>query len=97
VLGIFRALGATRFDLFSRQMLEGLLIALPAALLGVLIALLYNGLFNRIALQNDMPVVLSPLGFALGVLPSLLVGLLAAAYPAWRMSRTPPTVVLGRL
>jgi hypothetical protein len=97
VLGIFRALGATRFDLFLRQMLEGALIALPAALLGVLIARFYNWLFNAIALQNDIPVRLSALSLLLGVLPSFLVGLLAAAYPAWRMSQTPPTVVLGRL
>jgi putative ABC transport system permease protein len=97
LLGIFRALGATRLDLFNRQLLEGALIALPAALVGVLIALFYNTVFNRVALQNDVPVVLSPLALLLGIAPSFLVGLLAAAYPAWRMSRTPPTVVLGRL
>jgi putative ABC transport system permease protein len=97
VMGIYRALGATRVDLFNRQLLEGALIALPAALAGAVLAALLNLLFNRIALQNDIPIVLSPLAALLGIVPSFLMGVLAAAYPAWRISRTPPTVAMGRL
>jgi putative ABC transport system permease protein len=96
-VGIHRALGATRGALFARQMIEGSLIALPAALLGPLIALGQHRLFNSVALSNDIPVGLDVMSAAIGVGAAFLVGLLAAAYPAWRMSRTPPTVTMGRL
>jgi putative ABC transport system permease protein len=96
-LGIHRALGATRAALFGRQLIEAAIIALPAALLGLLIAVGQNRLFNRVALGNDIPVTLNLAAALLGGGPAFLVGLLAAVYPAWRMSRTPPTITLGRL
>jgi putative ABC transport system permease protein len=96
-LGIHRALGATRGDLFARQMIEAALIALPAALIGPVIAIWQHRLFNTIALVNDIPVGLDVTSAVIGVGAAFLVGLVAAAYPAWRMSRTPPTVTMGRL
>jgi putative ABC transport system permease protein len=94
-LGIHRALGATRAALFVRQMVEAALVALPAAVAGLLHAAILHAIYNRIALENDIPVRFGATATLLGLAPSFAVGLIAAAYPAWRMSRTPPTVYLG--
>jgi putative ABC transport system permease protein len=91
-LGIHRALGATRGTLFLRQMLEAAMITLPAVLAGLVWAAGQHAFFNEVALDNDVPVRLALDGAVVGGVPSLMVGLLAAAYPAWRMSRTPPAL-----
>jgi putative ABC transport system permease protein len=96
-LGIHRALGATRIAIFTRQMVEVALVALPAALLGLPMAVMQHRLFNRLALANDIPVEMTLTSASIGVGVAFLVGLLSGAYPAWRMSRTPATVTLGRL
>jgi putative ABC transport system permease protein len=95
-LGLHRALGATRGALFARQMAEAALIALPAALAGLPAALALHALYNSGVLENDIPVRLTITSSLFGVGPAFAVGLLAAAYPAWRMSLTPPTAYLGR-
>lgn len=90
-VGVHRALGATRRAIFARQMLEAALVATPAVVVAIVIALVQHAFFNRVVLDNDIPVQLTWRAAALGGLPSFLVGLAAAAYPAWRISRTPPT------
>jgi putative ABC transport system permease protein len=94
-LAIYRALGATRSRLFWMQMLEAAILMIPATALGVAAAAAQHAFYNRFVLENDMPVVLDALSVAIGGAGTVLVGLLAAAYPAWRAARTPPTVYLG--
>jgi putative ABC transport system permease protein len=96
-LGIHRALGASRASLFARSLLEGVMIAGPGALAGLLLALPYLSLYDHTVDRSGIPLRLTAAAFGLGVLPPLTVGLLAAVYAAWRASRTPPTVYLGRL
>jgi putative ABC transport system permease protein len=89
-LGIRRALGATRSSLFLRTVLEGALLALPAVLAGLLLAAPYLALYNRLVDRSGIPVQVTGLGILLGVVPPFAVGILAALYPAWRSSQTPP-------
>jgi putative ABC transport system permease protein len=96
-LGIHRALGATRASLFGRSLLEGVMLALPAALAGLLLTQPYVSLYDHTVDRSGIPLQVTGLGFALGVLPPIIVGLLAALYAAWRSSRTPPTMYLGKL
>jgi putative ABC transport system permease protein len=96
-LAIYRALGATRAMLFRMQMLEGLLVAVPAALAGIGSAALQHAFYNRFVAESDVPVTLEARAVLIGLGTAVLAGLLAAAYPAWRASRTPATVYLGRL
>jgi len=96
-LAIYRALGATRAMLFRMQMLEGLLVALPAAVAGLGSAALQHAFYNWFVAENDVPVTLETRAVLIGLGTAVLAGLLAAAYPAWRASRTPATVYLGRL
>ena len=90
-LGIHRALGASRVSIFARQLTEAALLAVPAALLGILLSLPYNGLYNHLLEINDVPVQMTVAAFARGMIPSVLVGVGAAIYPAWRLSLTGPT------
>jgi putative ABC transport system permease protein len=96
-LAIYRALGATRATLFWTQMLEAALLAIPATAIGIASAGAQHAFYNRFAAENDMPVALDTPVVLIGVATAIAVSLLAAIYPAWRASRTPPTVYLGRL
>jgi putative ABC transport system permease protein len=89
-LALHRALGATRGSLFLRQMLSAALLAAPASLLGVVLAIPYAEVFNQLAKLSDIRVRMTALGFVQGFLPALLVGIASAAYPAWLLSRTGP-------
>jgi putative ABC transport system permease protein len=95
-LGVFRALGAPRAAIFTRTFAEGLLLALPAALLAPLMGAPTLWLFNRYVRVVDMPLEQSALTLAFGVFPPLLAYTVASLYPAWRLARIPPTVHLGR-
>jgi putative ABC transport system permease protein len=90
-LGIHRAMGASRVSIFTRQLSEAALLAVPAALLGILLSIPYNGLYNHLLEINDVPVQMTVAAFARGMIPSVLVGVAAAIYPAWRLSLTGPT------
>ena len=90
-IGVHRALGATRLAIFARQMLEAALIAAPAVAVGMLYALGQHAFFNHYVIENDIPVRITVRAAVLGGVPAFLVGLVAAAYPAWRMSLIPPT------
>jgi putative ABC transport system permease protein len=96
-LAVYRALGATRSALFWMQMLEAALLAIPATALGIASAAAQHAFYNRFAAENDVPVSLDGPVVLIGVATGIAVSLLAAIYPAWRASRTPPTVYLGRL
>ena len=94
-LGVYRALGAPRTSIFARTWVEGMLLALPAALLGPLAALPTVWIFNRYVRVVDMPLEASALGLAFGVGVPLLACALGVTYPAWRLSSARPTVYLG--
>jgi putative ABC transport system permease protein len=95
-LEIHRALGAPRLSLFFGQMLEMSLIALPAALAAVALALPYIELYNRLVHDTDIPVSMVPTTLAAGIVVPFLAGLLSAVYPAWQLARIRPTVQFGR-
>jgi putative ABC transport system permease protein len=94
-LGVYRALGAPRASIFARTFLEGVLLALPAALLAPVASLPIVWMFNRYIHVVDMPLELSPLSVAVSMVSPLLVCALASVLPAWRLARTRPTVYLG--
>jgi putative ABC transport system permease protein len=95
-LAIHRALGAPRQSLFVRQLLEGILLAVPAALLGVLLALPLHMIFNHIVADSDVPLRLTGLGFLASAGPAVITGVAAALFPAWRVAQIRPTVSRSR-
>jgi putative ABC transport system permease protein len=95
-LQIHRALGATRRSLFFGQLLEMSMVALPAALAAIALAIPYIDLFNRIVADTDIPVRMVPATFLAGLVPAFLMGLLSAVYPAWQLALIRPSVQMGR-
>jgi putative ABC transport system permease protein len=96
-IGVRRALGASRKQVFLQHVVECELVGVLGGALGILLSLgavaIANGwvktLFNRSDLiQFDGQMA----AFALGL--SLLAGLVAGVYPAWRVCRIPPAVHL---
>jgi putative ABC transport system permease protein len=96
-IGVRRALGASRKDVFVQHVVESELVGLAGGLLGVLLALAALAGVNVWAktainrgdlFQFDAPMVVMAAGL------SLAAGLLAGLYPAWRVCRIPPAMHL---
>ncbi|WP_250459589.1 ABC transporter permease [Microbulbifer litoralis] len=93
--GVRRALGASRKAVFSQHLVESGCIGLAGGLAGILLTMagltlirhLAMGYMDRVA-SMDWLMMLSAIGLA--ILSSLLAGL----YPAWRISRTNPSIYL---
>lgn len=93
--GVRRALGASRNAIFSQHLVESACIGIAGGVLGILLTLaglglirqLQQGYMDRIA-SMDWTMMLAAIGLA--ILASLLAGL----YPAWRISRTNPSIYL---
>ena len=96
--GLRRALGATRRDIVRQHLAEVLIIGLAGGILGLGLAWLglagirtiYAGNYDTYEnlTRMDLTVVLATLAL------SLLAGLAAGFYPAWRIGRTAPAVYL---
>jgi putative ABC transport system permease protein len=95
-IGIYRTLGAPRRAICLRQMLEAALLCVPGSVLGVILSLPFFPLWNTIVRETDIPVEPSLMGAVLGALPGAIVGLLAALYPAWRISGVRCTITSSR-
>jgi putative ABC transport system permease protein len=92
-VGVRRALGASRSAVFIQHLVECELTALGGGLLGILMSWGVLGLVNRalageVKYQLDLPMIAT--GFGL----TLLAGLVAGLYPAWRICSVPPATHL---
>jgi len=97
VLGVQRALGATRRRVVGEQVLDAVLVAAPAAVLGVGVGALAAaaptatllGFLNEVGPGTQL---LGPLaGAAMGLVAMVAAG---AAWPAWRLNRRPVATLL---
>ncbi|MDB6168827.1 MAG: hypothetical protein JWM88_1691 [Verrucomicrobia bacterium] len=88
-IGVRKALGARRRDIFMQLMAEALAIGAVGGALGVLAGI---GLVNLLVwlLPGQPPPLLVPSAIALGFGASLLTGLIAGAYPAFTAARLDP-------
>ncbi len=93
IVGIRRALGASRRAIFLQHLVECELIGLLGGLLGLLLSFGTLALVNRLYeplvrtegfFELDVPMVATAIGL------SLLAGAIAGLYPAWRICSIPP-------
>ena len=96
-IGVRRALGASRKQVFLQHVVECELVGVLGGALGILLSLAAvaaaNGWVKTMVQRSDLIRFDVPMaGFALGL--SLLAGLVAGLYPAWRVCRIAPAVHL---
>lgn len=93
VVGVRRALGASRAAIFAQHLVECELVAMIGGALGILLSLGVLALVNRMYQPGgaeetffvlDPPMMLAGLGFA------LLAGAIAGVYPSWRICAIAP-------
>jgi lipoprotein-releasing system permease protein len=102
-IGILMAMGATRRSILKIFLLESLILAPPAALLGSILAYLAANLImsydielpSEIYMVSKMTVVMSPEFFIYAMLFALLVNFVAGMYPAWKASKMDPVEAIG--
>jgi putative ABC transport system permease protein len=95
-LSIFRAVGAPRLSLVVRQLLEALLLSALAGVSATAVAASAAFLYNRLVADTDIPLVVTPLAFAITFTATVAVGTAAALYPAWRVAARRLTAPLVR-
>ncbi|MCC6975634.1 MAG: FtsX-like permease family protein [Anaerolineae bacterium] len=105
VLGIFRALGVTRRQIFSMILVEAMLLSIIGALIGLVVGVIMGRLAVILVTQTvsslyftvsvrgvEVPLLSLIKGLAIGVGAALL----AAAIPAYEATTTPPAGALKR-
>jgi putative ABC transport system permease protein len=95
-IGVMKAMGASRFDVFRIVWTETALISLFGGALGVVLALVGGRLVEH-AVRGLLPyaptgrlVAVSPALVAAAMGGAVLTGLVAGIYPAWRASSMKP-------
>lgn len=97
VLGVHRALGASRVSVFLQRLIECELVGLIGGGLGVVLAAVALKALNRSLPSFIVPSDLFRIdGFLLSVavVLSLVAGLISGLYPAWRACRIAPAIQL---
>jgi putative ABC transport system permease protein len=93
-LAILRAVGFHGLPIIASVVSESILLALPGALLGAIVAwLLFNGLLAS-PLGASFHMAVTPALALLGLGWALCIGLIASILPALRASRVPVTVAM---
>jgi putative ABC transport system permease protein len=94
-IGTLRAVGWSSFRILKQVLQEGLLLSLVSGLLGaVLGAVMLWGITRIPGVDAFVKMAWDVPATARAILLSLLVGLLAGLYPAWRASRMQPVEAL---
>lgn len=91
-IGLRRSLGATRGQIRLQFLVESLLLA---ALGGAAGAVLGIGVTTGYAAVQGWPSVVPAWATGGGVLATIVIGMIAGLYPAWRAARLSPTEALG--
>jgi putative ABC transport system permease protein len=96
-LSIFRAVGAPRAALMVRQMLEAIVLSFTGGVAAMAVAAPAAFVYNRLIADTDIPLAITPMSFAITLVATVVVGAVAALYPAWRAAARRPTTAVMRL
>ena len=90
-IGIRRAFGATRFDIFKQFLIESTILSLTGAISGIVIAILIVVLISKMA---GWIVYVPVKGAMISSVLSVLIGLVSGIYPALRATSFDPKEIL---
>jgi ABC-type lipoprotein export system ATPase subunit/ABC-type lipoprotein release transport system permease subunit len=96
-IGIRRALGAKRRDIITQFLIEAVVQTSIGGLLGILVGLTIVfaiPLLSRIVTNKPPPTMLEPWSLLLSLVFTVIVGVAAGLYPAYRASRLDPIEAL---
>jgi putative ABC transport system permease protein len=96
-IGIHRALGAGRNVIFTRQLLEGVIVSMVGSGLGLALAVPTVATFDRLIPDLPIQLAVTPSIVAIAMLICLLAALVSGIYPAWRIASVAPTRYLGKI
>ena len=94
--GIHRALGASRRTIVVVHIAEATIVGLAGGVLGLFLGRISMTIFDSLIPDRAADAVLEWGGALITLVVSVLIGMLAGAYPAWRATRIPPAVFLRR-
>ena len=99
-IGIMRAIGASRADIFRIVTEESIIITSIGGIAGIIIALIGSGIIERF-LRGTIPyappgsiISFEPFLAILCLIFSILLGIISGIYPAWRASKVSPIEAL---
>jgi putative ABC transport system permease protein len=92
-VSVRRALGATRADIFLQHVVECELVGVAGGIIGILLSMGVMHFIGKLITETSV-VSLDGEMVVVSVGLSLFAGLLAGAYPAWRICTTQPAVQL---
>jgi putative ABC transport system permease protein len=90
-IGIRKSLGARRRDILAQFLVEAATLSTTGALLGIVAGLLLARVVKAV---SPLPMGVSPMSIAMGVLLGVGVGVIAGVYPASRAARLDPVAAL---
>lgn len=93
-VGIRKSIGSYRTQLINQFFSESLLVAFFAFALSIVLVLLMLPFFNEVADKKMAILWTNPLFWLIGIVFSLLTGLVAGTYPAFYLSSFQPVKVL---
>jgi putative ABC transport system permease protein len=96
-IGVFRALGYRRMHVLEIVLLENLLVAVAAAVVGVALAFVAAGPVARLVAGATVVLSPGPLILLAVVGGAVLMVMLATLYPAWQATRLSPLLALRRV
>lgn len=92
-IGVRRALGAKRIDIFVQILAESLTLAIGGGIFGVIASVGLIKFLEKVVVESNRP-ELSPFALLIGIVSSGGVGVLAGLYPAIRASLLSPVEAL---
>ena len=97
-IGVLRATGMTRRQLWRLSLLETGLVGAAAGLFamptGFVLAVILIYIINLRSFGWTLEMLLEPSEFAQAFLVALVAALLAGIYPAWKIGNTPPAIAV---
>jgi putative ABC transport system permease protein len=94
-IGIRKAVGAKRLDILLEFMIEAIMVTFVGGILGVLAGWGITRIADIFDLGgSDTQFAITPFWVGIGLAVSVLTGILAGVYPAWRASRLDPIEAL---
>ncbi|MCC6999985.1 MAG: ABC transporter permease [Deltaproteobacteria bacterium] len=94
LVGVHRALGASKRSVFLQHLIEAELVGLGAGVLGLGLSLLGFSVINQLILDRPVVFLLDLEGALVLLGAATAAGLVAGVYPAWRTSNLVPAVFL---